>query len=172
MPASSRSASWPSPTPGCARTWRRSRTTSPTWSARRTSASKRTEPFWPGLLAPDDADVAHALAGLAAQVVGEREPLAGDGLDLPFPGLAAQLQPALEQHPEAGRTDRVTERLEPAVGVHGELAVEVEGSGEHLLPRHAPLGEPEILHEHELGGREAVVHLGHRELFARVGDAR
>ena len=84
--------------------------------------------------------------------------------------LAAQLQPALEHHPQAGRADRVAEALEPAVGVDRQVAVEVVRAGEHLLPRGAALGEAEVLHQHELGRREAVVHLGHRELVARVGD--
>src|SRR5688500_14182685 len=69
-----------------------------------------------GMLAPpraDHADERHALARRAAQVVSERElPPAGDAGDLPLPGLAAQLQPALEQHPEPRRPDRMTERLE------------------------------------------------------------
>ena len=60
--------------------------------------------------------------------------------------------------------DRVTEALEAAVGVDRQLAVEVEDAGLDVLPRLAPLGEPEVLHEHQLGGREAVVHLGHGDL--------
>ena len=73
------------------------------------------------------------------------------------------------RRPEA--PDRVAEGLEPAVGVHREVAVEVEGAGLDLLPRRAPLAEAEVLHQHQLGGREAVVHLGHGQLGPRVGDA-
>ena len=85
--------------------------------------------------------------------------------------LAAQLQPRLEHHAQARRADRVAERLQAAVGVDRQLAVEVEDTVELVAPRRAPLGEPEVLHEHELGDGEAVVHLGQRELGARVGDA-
>src|SRR2546423_15659291 len=57
-----------------------------------------------GMLAPlraDHADERHALARRAAQVVSERELApAGDAGDLALARLAAQLQPALEQHPE------------------------------------------------------------------------
>ena len=95
----------------------------------------------------------------------------GDAGDLALAGLAAQLRPALEQHPQPGRPDRVTERLQPTVGVHRQLAVEVERPGEDLLPGEAPLGEPEVLHQHQLGRREAVVDLGHRQLGAGIVDA-
>ncbi len=86
-------------------------------------------------------------------------------------GLAPQLQPGLEHHAEAGRADGVPEALEAPVGVHRELAVELERAGELLLPGATPLAEAEILHQHELGRRETVVHLRHRQLGARVGDA-
>ena len=66
----------------------------------------------------------------------------------------------------------MAEGLEPAVGVDREVAVAVEGALEHLLPCRAALGEAEVLHEHELGGREAVVHLGHGQLGAGLGDPR
>ena len=66
----------------------------------------------------------------------------------------------------------MAEALEAAVGVDRELAVEVEGAGQHLLPGRAPRREAEVLHEHELGRGEAVVHLGQGQLVARVGDAR
>src|SRR5438552_584918 len=66
--------------------------------------------------------------------------------------LAPQLQPGLEQHPQARGADGVAEALEAAVGVDGQLAVEVVGPGQDLLPAEAPLGEAEVLHEDELGG--------------------
>ena len=75
-----------------------------------------------------------------------------DGGDLAVLGrLAAELQPRLEHHAQARRADRVAEALQAAVGVHRQVAVEVERAGQHLLPRRAPLGEAEVLHEHELG---------------------
>src|SRR5688500_636667 len=114
-----------------------------------------------GMLAPlraDHADERHALARRAAQIVSERElaPARNAG-DLPLARLAAQLEPALEQHPEPRGAYRMAERLEPAVGVHGQLALEVEGAREHLLPSGAAGGEAQIFHQHELGRGEAVV---------------
>src|SRR2546430_1219644 len=110
-----------------------------------------------------------ALSPRPAEVVREGE-LAPprDGGDLALPRFAPELEPRLEEHPEPGGADRVAEGLEPAVRVHGQLAVEVEGAGEHLLPRGAARGEAEVFHQDELGRREAVVDLGHRELGARI----
>src|SRR3989454_2659487 len=89
-----------------------------------------------------------------------------------FPASPRSWSHALEEHPEPGGADRMAEGLEPAVGVHGQLAVKVEGAGEHLLPRGAARGEAEILHQDQLGPREAVVDLGHRERLPRIFDAR
>src|SRR5262245_57000652 len=115
------------------------------------------------------ADERHALAGRTAQVVREGQAATpGDARDLPRAGLTAKLQPALEQHAEAGRSDRMPEGLEAAVRVDRQLTIQVEGAGQHLLPRGAPRGEAEILHEDQLGRREAVVHLGHGQLLARI----
>src|SRR5687767_2597454 len=116
-----------------------------------------------GILAPlraDHADERHALARRAAQIVSERElPPARDAGNLPLAGLAAQLQPALEQHPQPRRADRMAERLQPAVRVDGQLALEVEGPRQHFLPAGAARREPEVFHQDQLGGREAIVHL-------------
>src|SRR5689334_1547091 len=124
-----------------------------------------------GMLAPLRADHAHerdTFAGRAAEVVGERELApARDAGDLPLARLAAQLQPALEQHAQSRGADRVAKRLEAAVRVHGQLAVEIEGAGEHFLPAGAARREAEVLHEDELRRREAVVDLGHGQLLAR-----
>src|SRR5439155_24331501 len=97
-----------------------------------------------------DADEGHALARRAAEVVrqGERAP-AGDRRDLTLARLVAELEPRLEEHPEPGGADRVAEGLEPAVRVHGELAVEVEGAGEHFLPRRTTRSEAEVLRSEE-----------------------
>src|SRR5215469_15157072 len=118
---------------------------------------------WRPNLAPFGPDHRHegdALAGRAAQVVGEGQlAAAGDAGDLALAGLAAELEPRLEEHAQAGGADRVTEGLEPAVRIHGQLALEVEGPVEHFLPPGAARRETQILHQHQLGGREAVVHL-------------
>ena len=122
---------------------------------------------------PDDAHEADALARRAAQVVGQSErPSGTHGGDLAVRrSLAAQLEPALEEHAQPGGADRVAEGLEAAVGIDRQLAVAVERARQHLLPRRAPLGEAQVLHEDELGRREAVVHLGHGQLRPGVGDA-
>src|SRR3989454_10001660 len=104
-----------------------------------------------GMLAPLRADHAHerdALARRAAEVVGEGELApARDAGDLPLARFAAQLQPALEQHAQPRGADRMTERLEAAVGIDGQLALEVEGAGEDFLPPGAARREAEVLHE-------------------------
>src|SRR5690242_16049706 len=91
-----------------------------------------------GMLAPLRADHAHerdAFAGRAAEVVGERKLApARDAGDLPLARLAAQLQPALEQHAQPRGTDGMAERLQSAVGIHGQLAFQIEGAGEHFFP--------------------------------------
>ena len=84
--------------------------------------------------------------------------------------LASQLQPGLEHHPQPGRADRMTERLQPAVRVDRQVAVEVEAARQDVLPALPALGEAEILHQHQFGRCEAVVDLGHREFLARIGD--
>src|SRR3989442_90700 len=59
-------------------------------------------------LGSDDADERHALTGRAAEIVRERElPATRDAGDLTLPRFAAELEPALVEHPEAGRADRV-----------------------------------------------------------------
>src|SRR5690349_20789064 len=103
-----------------------------------------------------DGDERHTPAGATAEVVREREP----GIsDLPLPRLPAQLQPGLVEHPQAARADRVAEGLQPAVDIDREAPRGVEGTVEDVAPRLAPIGEAEVLHEHDLRGGEAVVHL-------------
>ena len=51
------------------------------------------------------------------------------------------------------------------------VAIELEAAIEDCLPGSPTLGEPEVLHEHQLSWGEAVVHLGHRQLRHRIGDA-
>ena len=124
-------------------------------------------------LGADDADEADALARRAAQVVGQSErPSGTHGPDLAVRrGLPPKLEPALEEHAQSGGADRVAEGLQAAVGIDRQLTVAVERARQHLLPRRAPLGEAQVLHEDELGRREAVVHLGHGQLRPGVGDA-
>src|SRR2546429_2662935 len=116
------------------------------------------------------ADERDHLARVATEVVGQADRAVGRDLAL-LGRLVAELEPRLEHHPQPRRADRVPEALQAAVRVHRDLAVEVERAGEDLLPRRAPLREPEILHDQQLGRREAVVHFRHSDLAARVGDA-
>src|SRR5438445_10236402 len=122
------------------------------WPWRRTRRLRR--PPSPGPPGPTDTegksaplgahhrDERHALARRPAQVVGERElPAPRDAGDLALARLPAELQPRLEEHAQPGGADRVAEGLEPAVRVHRQLALEVEGAVQHLLPRGAALSE-------------------------------
>src|SRR5262249_23239535 len=86
----------------------------------------------------EDGDRAHERARLPAEVVRER--LRPPVLHLALTSFAAQLEPRLEDHPQARRADRMAEALQPAVGVHRQVAVEVEAPVEHVLPRLAALG--------------------------------
>jgi hypothetical protein len=91
---------------------------------------------------------------------------------LPLSRLAAQLEPGLVEHPQPAGADRVAERLQTAVDVDRESPLGVEVAGQHVLPRMAALGEAEVLHEHDLGRREAVVDLGERQSGEWVVDPR
>ena len=136
----------------------------------RTVRKDRPLRLFSALLGTDDGHERDASARRATEVVGEAQgPV---GLDLTLGGsLATQLEPALEHHAQPGGTDGVAEALQATVGVDGQLTVEIEGSGEDFFPRHATVGEAQVLHEDELGRGEAVVHLRHRDLCTRVGDA-
>src|SRR5207244_1769827 len=67
--------------------------------------------------------------------------------------------------------NRVAEGLQSAVGVDSKAPAELEIALELVAPRLPALGEAHVLHQHELGRREAVVDLGERDLRARVVDA-
>src|SRR6185369_5653801 len=92
-------------------------------------------------LGADDGDERHALARGAAQVVRQRElPAPRHAGDLALAGLAAQLQPRLEQHAQARGPDRVAEGLEPTVRVHRQLASRSKvpfSTSFHAVPRGA-----------------------------------
>src|SRR6185436_7690314 len=117
----------------------------------------------------DDRHEAHAPPRRAAEVVRQPELRA---VYLPRPGLAAELEPHLVHHAEAARSDGMAEALEPAVGVDRLRTLAVETAVEHVLPRGAARREAHVLHEDELRRREAVVHLGHTDLAARIRHAR
>src|SRR4029453_1851665 len=80
----------------------------------------------------------------APEVMGESQlPAATHTGDLALARLAAQLQPALEQHAQPRGADRMAERLEATVGIDRQLTVQVEHAGQYVLPRRAAAGEPE-----------------------------
>ena len=92
-------------------------------------------------------------------------------LHLALLGLALQLLVVLVDHAHAGGAGRMAEGLQPAVGVHRQLAVERERAARDVLLRRALLAEAEVLVGEQLGEREAVVHLGDVDLLPRVRDA-
>src|SRR5690606_15918634 len=94
----------------------------------------------------------HATTWTAAQVVGERQVRV---VQLPLARLATELQPAFVEHAQAAGADRMTERLQPAVGIDRQPPAELERAVEDVLPRLPALGEAHVLHEYQLGGREA-----------------
>ena len=85
--------------------------------------------------------------------------------DLPFAGPALQLEGVLVDHAHARGAGRVPERLEATVGVHRQLAAELEGAAGDEILRFALLAEAEILVGEHLGEREAVVQLDDVELY-------
>ncbi len=102
-------------------------------------------------------------------------------MDGPWPGAAAklalarapeQLQVDLVRHAQAAGADRMAEALETAVDLAGDGAVPVVAAIEYIVRRPADVGQSEILHQHELGDREAVVHLDQIDLLARVCGCR
>src|SRR5262245_29381923 len=97
----------------------------------------------------DDADP----AGLrrTADVVAQPH---GRILHLAFLGLPLQLLVVLVDHADAGRAGGVAEGLEPAVGVHRQLAVECERAAGDVLLGGALLAEAELLVGQQLGQRE------------------
>src|SRR5688572_3121140 len=62
----------------------------------------------------------------------------------------------------------MTEALETAVDLAGDLAVGVVEAVEHVAPALAGLGDVQVFHGHELGDREAVMDLEHRDFVARA----
>src|SRR5262245_1947493 len=114
-------------------------------------------PLWRPPSHPHDRHEAHAAPRRAAQVVRQAELRA---VDLARAGLTAQLEPHLVHHAEAAGADRVAEALESAVWIHRLRPVAVEPAREHVLPRLPARRETHVLHEDQLGRREAVVDLG------------
>ena len=123
-------------------------------------------------LGADDADEADALARGAAQVVGQPERPSGPTVAIWRSGGASPR--SCSQHSKSMRSPEAPigcpKDFSPPSGLTGSSPSRSKVPAEHLLPRRAPLGEAEVLHEDELGRREAVVHLGHGQLRPGVGD--
>src|SRR5512136_2834936 len=62
----------------------------------------------------------------------------------------------------------MSETLETAVRLHGQLAGQLKGTGVNILLDLAPRAELEVFHGHSLGDGEAVMDLGHAYLFPRI----
>src|SRR3546814_12933892 len=78
----------------------------------------------------------------------------------------------LVDHPQSRRADRVAEAFQPAVDLAWDGAVGVVKAVEHVAPAFAFLGDVQILHRHQLGDRETVMHLDQAQLRARNGEDR
>src|SRR5712692_3109914 len=96
-------------------------------------------------LAADHRDEADASAGRAAEIVRESDLRI---LDLARARFAAHLQPHLVHHAKSRRANRMAERLEPAIRIDRQLAVEIEESVHHVLPCGPARAEAEILVQH------------------------
>ena len=83
---------------------------------------------------------------------------------LALAGAPEQLQIDLVGHAQAGGADRMAEALQAAVDLAGNGAVAVVSAVEHVVRRPADVGEAQILHQHQLGDREAIVHLDQIDL--------
>ncbi|MNG29944.1 hypothetical protein D3C84_1154560 [compost metagenome] len=62
--------------------------------------------------------------------------------------------------------------LQPAIDLARNLAVRIELTVEYITPGLSVFGDTQILHGDQFGDGEAVVHLQHAELLARVIDTR
>jgi len=63
------------------------------------------------------------------------------------------------------------EAFEPSVYLTGNRSVGVEEPIKHVANGTSLAADAQIFHRHELGDREAVMHLGQADLVARAGDA-
>ena len=92
-------------------------------------------------------------------------------MQLPPAGLALHLLIDFVNHTNAAGADGMPETLQPAVGIHRQVAFQPEGPVGDIgagLPARA---EAQILHNNQLGDGEAVVHHRQVNFGAGVGDA-
>src|SRR5262249_35186687 len=80
-------------------------------------------------------------------------------LDLILPGRGADLLRRVQQHPHAGRPDRVSAADQAPAGVDRQPAVDLDLAGLHGLPGFTRAGQPDVVDGQVLAGGEAVVHL-------------
>src|SRR5213082_220839 len=81
-----------------------------------------------------------------------------------------QLKINLIRHTQAGRTDGVSEALQAAVDLTWDSAVAIISTLLYIVRCAPHTGKTQILHQHQLGDREAIVHLDEVDLLTRPGD--
>src|SRR3546814_1885842 len=72
------------------------------------------------------------------------------------------------EHANAARTDGMAKALQAAVDLAGQLAIGVVEAVQYVADRAAFRRDEQILGCDEFGDGEAVVHLQHADLFARI----
>src|SRR5262249_40165318 len=104
-------------------------------------------------------------SGVAPEIV--REPDL-HVFDLALAGPPSELIVDLVEHAKSARADRVSKRLQTAVGVHRQITLEGECSRVDVRLCLARLRESEVLVDDKLGDRKAIVDFGHADFSARV----
>src|ERR1700678_200207 len=114
-------------------------------------------------------DGRHAQVRNTPQVVRQSET---DICQLTLPCPPEQLVIDFIHHAQARRGDRMTEAFEAAIDLAREPAIAIVESIQNVAHGPPLVRQEQILHGHELGNRQAVIHLDEAELGARLGDAR
>src|SRR5262249_14305498 len=113
----------------------------------------------------EDGDAGDIAVRYATEIVRQPE---SRGLQLTLARASEQLLVDLVRHPQSARADRVPEALESPVRLARNLPFPIVAAAENVIGRAAHLGKTEILHHHELGDGEAVVHLHQIDRLART----
>src|SRR5207302_7030109 len=81
-----------------------------------------------------------------------------------------QLKINLICHTQAGRADGVSEALQAPIDLTWDRAVAIISALLYIVRCAPHIGKTQILHQHQLGDREAIVHLDEVDLLKRLGD--
>ena len=92
-------------------------------------------------------------------------------LQLASAGFTLNLLVHFVDHPDATCADGVSETFEPAVGVNRQVAFQGERTICYVRTGLPPWAEPQVLHNDQLGNREAVVDHRHVYFGAGITDA-